>query len=63
MAQTKIFNASEFVRLSVEAALERVEKKYGLKGAVAPVPPLSGHREGNGTTEGPDEGPAGLEEF
>ena len=33
MAKTKIFNASEFLRLSLEAAVERVERKYGLNQA------------------------------
>ena len=28
MAVTKIFNASEFLRLALEAAVERVERKY-----------------------------------
>ena len=46
MAQTKIFNASEFVRLSVEAAVERVEKKYNLPGPAAVTAPLSARDEG-----------------
>ena len=28
MARTKIFNASEFIRLALESAIERVEKKF-----------------------------------
>ena len=29
-AATKIFNASEFIRMAIEAAINRVEKKYNL---------------------------------
>lgn len=30
MARTKIFNASEFIRLSLEAAVDRIERRYGI---------------------------------
>ena len=51
MAKTKIFNASEFLRLSLEAAVERVERKYGLNQAQ----PTNGQGQGQGQGEGQGE--------
>ena len=55
MARTKIFNASEFIRLSVDSAVERVERKYKL-GSYAEEKPEAAFDLSELTTPAPTNG-------